>query len=34
VATTIVAPPPIKVTFRVLMNSKQTEELEEVFRLG
>jgi len=34
VATTIVAPPLIKVTFRGLMNSKQAEEPEEVFRLG
>jgi hypothetical protein len=34
VATTIVAPPLIKVTFRGLMNSKQAEQPEEVFRLG
>jgi Kef-type K+ transport system membrane component KefB len=34
VATTIVAPPLIKITFRSLMNSKQAEEPEEAFRLG
>jgi Kef-type K+ transport system membrane component KefB len=34
VATTIVAPPLIKVTFRSLMNTKQAEEPEEAFRLG
>jgi Kef-type K+ transport system membrane component KefB len=34
VATTIVAPPLIKVTFRSLMNTKQAEAPEETFRLG
>ena len=34
VATTIVAPPLIKVTFRSLMNTKQAEKPEEAFRLG
>jgi Kef-type K+ transport system membrane component KefB len=34
VATTIVAPPLIKLTFRSLMNSPEAEEPEEAFRLG
>jgi Kef-type K+ transport system membrane component KefB len=34
VATTIVAPPLIKVAFRGLLKTEQAEAPEEVFRLG
>ena len=34
VATTIVAPPLIKITFRSLLKTDQAEEPEEAFRLG
>jgi len=34
VATTIVAPPLIKIAFRSLLETKQAEAPEEVFRLG
>src|SRR5260370_17848759 len=34
VATTIVAPPLIKIAFRGLLKSGQVEEPEEVFRIG